>query len=110
MTLIGVHELHGQIHPNQGNVHVHVTNLLLLTPSHYLAKIIPHSQPHPSCNWQLALWLLGNGKQMNVHVSVRTPHPIGKSHNNIAQVTETFIDALCLFQSVGSTAAGAQSL
>ena len=37
-------------------------------------------------------------------------NPIGKSHNNIAKVTEALIDALSFFQSVGDIDAAAKSL
>lgn len=35
--------------------------------------------------------------------------PIGKCHNNIPKVTEAFVNALCLFQSVGNINTAAKS-
>ena len=68
MTSIGVHELHGRMHPNYG----HVTNLFSddpLSPSGYLIVTSTHIV---AGNLPIKLWLPGNGKQTHVHTHTHT--------------------------------------
>ena len=56
ITLIGVHELHGRMHPSEGHVTILVADDPLSSPAW-----APHGHLHPSSS---LLWLLGDGKQI----------------------------------------------
>lgn len=66
----------------------------------YTCLILPSWAP---LNFDVRIWWTGLTMYNIIHL-------IGKSHDNIAQITEALVYTLCLFQSVSSTGSTAQTL